>query len=82
MGLHGLEIVGTLQQMGALSTGVLRANRLAIETLCGHALFSRSSSVSDQAVSWHDEKTGVDVNDNDDDDMQGMKCPMFGGERQ
>lgn len=38
MGFHGLEVLMALEEMSALTTGVLCANGLTVKTLRGHAL--------------------------------------------
>ena len=36
---HGTEVIGTLEQVLALTRGVLCANGLAVDALCGETLY-------------------------------------------
>lgn len=37
--LHGIEVIGTLEQMLTLTRGIFCANGLAVDALCGEALY-------------------------------------------
>lgn len=36
---HGTKVIGTLEQVLTLTGSVLRADRLAVDTLCGETLY-------------------------------------------
>lgn len=79
MGLHGLEVVSALQQMGALPTGVLGANGLTIQTLCGHALFRcYFQCPPGQSRGMMKKPREKDDDDDKDDDMQGWERAVIG----